>query len=221
MTVVYRNEGQLFQDAKFATISDSNEWKEEASDTVRVQLEELLEKREEELVEDLDIPGTKFHWVSPVLRAMGVTFSVAEHTPDEAARPDFTLFSESADFVSAVPFRATRGFFSNVTAVVSCFAWGSDLNALDAAGGENTPALVIDRIIRATGVNWGIVTNGKKWRLYHRETSGLFTTFYEVDLLATLQNPTIDDFKYFWTIFSPEGLGGLKGADPIVKRMLN
>lgn len=220
MTEVYRNEGQLFQDAKFATINESTEWSSKKSDEVRIQLEELLEKREEEeLVDELDSAGTKFHWISPVLRALGATFSVAEHTPDEEARPDFTLFLRSHDFLSALPLRGARGFFADSIAVVDCYGWGEDLDALD-KGGES-PALSIDRTLRATGVNWGIVTNGKKWRLYHRETSGLFTTFYEADLLSTLQNPTIEDFKYFWTIFSPEGLGGLNGADPLVRRMLN
>lgn len=221
MTEVFRNEGQLFQTEKFNQLKDQPEWTHTRADEVRIQLEELLEKREPEIETGLNEIATQFYWVSPVLRALGLTFSVSEIAADDNARPDFTLFFEADDFRTAVQVRGARGFFSNALAVVRAFGWNTNLNELDQAQGPGSPAFEIDKLIRSTGVNWGIVTNGREWRLYHRETSGLFTTFYEVDLLSTLQNPTIEDFKYFWTVFSPEGLGGVSGETPLVRRMLN
>ena len=73
--------------------------------------------------------------------------------------------------------------------------------------------------MRVTSVTWGILTNGRLWRLYHRDTSGLMTTFYEVDLMAALQSNNMDDFRYFWLVFSPAGLGGLTRGDAIVDRL--
>lgn len=221
MTEVFRNEGQLFLEEKFAAIKEQPEWKDERADGVRIQLEELLEKREPEIETGLNEIATQFYWVSPVLRALGLTFSVSEISADDNARPDFTLFFEAEDFRTAVQVRGARGFFSSALAVVRAFGWNTDLRELDQTQGPGSPAFEIDKLIRSTGVNWGIVTNGREWRLYHRETSGLFTTFYEVDLLSTLQNPTIEDFKYFWTIFSPEGLGGTSEETPLVRRLLN
>lgn len=222
MSEVYKNEGKLFQDEKLQQIREQPEWASDRADEVRITLEELLEKREPEIESGLNELATQFYWVSPVLRALGCTFSVAEISADDDARPDFTIFYEPQDFRTAVQVRGARGFFSNALAVVRAYGWHTDLRELDEKQGPGSPAFEIDKLIRATGVSWGIVTNGREWRLYHRETSGLFTTFYEVDLLSTLQNPTIEDFKFFWTIFSPEGLGGISGSEqPLVRRMLN
>lgn len=222
MNEVFRNEGLLFQEEKFQQIKDQPEWTADRADVVRIMLEELLEKREPEIETGLNELATQFYWVSPVLRALGLTYSVAEISPDDNARPDFTLFYEPDDFRTAVQVRGDRGYFSSAIAVVRAYAWATDMSELDKTQGPGSPAFDVDKLIRSTGVAWGIVTNGREWRLYHRETSGLFSTFYEVDLLSTLQNPTIEDFKYFWTIFSPEGLGGLSAGDqPLVRRMLN
>ena len=106
--------------------------------------------------------------------------------------------------------------------MVRGFAWDASLDeyATETEGPSN-PAFEIDRSIRATGVDWGILTNGQVWRLYHRDTSGLFSTFYEVNLMQVLQSADVEQFKYFWAIFSPEALGGFESNDPLVRRMLH
>ena len=50
--------------------------------------------------------------------------------------------------------------------------------------------------------DWGILTNGRQWRLYHRRTSYRLDSFYEVDLAALLtQNQDLDAFRYFYNLF--------------------
>lgn len=221
----YRNHGELFDDERFAAIADSPEWTADRIEDVRRNLEELLEKREqlEEEIEEFGEMETRYYWVSYVLRAMGFCFSVAEMTPiDETSRPDFTLFYSADEFRTALPHRAEREFFSQALAIVRAFEWGVSLDEIEPEGGGPTnPAYQVDKMIRAAGVNFGIMTNGVDWRLYHRDTSGLFSTFYEVNLIEALQAPNLDEFKYFWAIFSPEGLGGFDNQDPIVLRLLH
>lgn len=220
----FRNHGQLFADDQFGKIIEAPEWASDKIETARIRMEELVEKWDQ-LEEDANKTGeleTQFYWVSTVLRILGYTFSVAEMTSDSEVRPDFALFYSADDFRTALPHRTEREYFSNVVSVVRSFAWDANLDEFDAEmEGPSNPAFEIDRAIRATGVSWGIMTNGRKWRLYHRDTSGLFSTFFEVDLLAAIQAADLEQFKYFWCIFSPEGLGGTGSDDPLVLRLLH
>lgn len=218
---VFRNEGELFETARLEAIKETPEWNESRIDEVRRQLEELLEKREPEIEAGMDELQTQYYWVSPVLRALGYTFSVAELSPDSDARPDFTLFYNADDFRTAVNRRGDREFFSQSLGVLRCYSWNLELTDIQLAEGPGDPGYEVDRLIRASGVNWGILTNGRVWRLYHRESSGLMSSYFEVNLLEALQEADPDAFRYFWVIFSPEGLGGYDNEDPITLRILN
>lgn len=231
MSAVYRNLGQLFNKQSLEELDLTAEWSSDAIEGVRIDLEELLEKREplfQELIdseEGFTALRNSYYWVSYVLRTLGFSYSVAELLPNSeggaADRPDFTLFYSADEFRSAQPHRGQREFFAQVLAVLKVIPWNANLDEhAPAQAGPSNPAFDVDRFIRATGINWGILTNGVKWRLYHRETSGLFSTFYEADLIAALQSTDLDSFKYFWTIFSPEGLGGYDGNEPLVFRLL-
>lgn len=40
----------------------------------------------------------------------------------------------------------------------------------------------------STGVDWGILTNGREWRLYYRQASSTATEFYPIDLVELLES---------------------------------
>ena len=52
-----------------------------------------------------------------------------------------------------------------------------------------------------TGVDWGILTNGREWRLYYRQASSTATEFYPIDLGELLETEDLEKFKYFWLFF--------------------
>ncbi|QED27020.1 hypothetical protein FRD01_07150 [Microvenator marinus] len=226
---VFRNHGQLFEEQGLSEIGNTAEWGASRIDEVRHALLELNNRREqlfEEMEEGKQLSEleTQYHWVSAVFRYLGFTFSIAEQPPggDESARPDFTLFYNGDDFRNALNHRGEREFFSQALGVVRCLPWDASLDEYESSHeGPNNPAYDIDRIIRSTGVNWGILTNGQEWRLYHRETSGLFSTYFQVNLMEALLSGDLNQFKYFWTIFSPEGLGGFESQEPLVHRLLH
>lgn len=222
---VYRNVGQLFDEERFDQIEEYQEWKSEQIEEDRRKLEELLEKREAQIEEGLAEMETRYFWVSYVLRALGFAYSVAEMTPDateaEEPRPDFVLFESAADFNAALPYRGGREFFVHGLSIMRGLAWDASLDETEEEEGPLNPAFEIDRFIRATGVEWGILTNGRKWRLFHRDSVGLMDTFYEVDLIAALESGDTDAFKYFWMVFSPTALAGHGEVEPLVRRMLH
>ncbi|WP_438267608.1 hypothetical protein [Halovenus salina] len=52
-------------------------------------------------------------------------------------------------------------------------------------------------------LQWGILTNGKKWRLYGTKDYAT-EVYYEVDLPELLESGDIEEFKYFYAFFRPD-----------------
>jgi len=222
MTTLYQNVGGLFSDDSLAQLPEMAEWSADALDESRRALEELLEKREALIEEGLDRGNTNYYWTSYVLRRLKYCYSVIEMTPnDPNVRPDFTLFYSADEFRRARDYRTGREFFSHSLGVMRAFGWDESLDEQEIEGQPANPAFDIDRFIRETGVNFGIMTNGRIWRLYHRDSAGLLNTYYEVDLIAALESNDLNAFRYFWTVFSPTGLGDTSGGEPLVFRLLD
>ena len=48
--------------------------------------------------------------------------------------------------------------------------------------------------MRHAGTEWGILTNGRLWRLYHKDTAHKLDRFYEVDLQALVDAGEAENF---------------------------
>jgi len=227
MADVYVNEGGLFSEESLDEIDTYEEWESDEIEEARQNLEELYEKREGQLEEGLNEMETRYFWISYALRALGFSYSVAELTPDFSEdidfRPDFTLFSNPDELRSAIPHRGERDFFVNALGIMRAIGWEESIGEYEPEEEDEDPynlAYDVDGLVRSTGVQWGIGTNGRRWRLYHRDSVGLLDTFFEVDLIESLHSADPDDFKLFWMVFSPTGLGGEGGVQPVVERLL-
>ena len=69
------------------------------------------------------------------------------------------------------------------------------------------PSFQITNYLVGTGVDWGILTNGREWRLYYRLASSTATEFYQIDLVELLESQgedKLEQFKYFWLFFCAE-----------------
>lgn len=207
----YVNAGNLFDESNLAKITTFAEWNDPDLVNQRQILNELWEKRSAIVEEGLNRKETGYHWTSYVLRRLGFCFSVAERSPSEIedVRPDFTLFNDSADFMTAKNYRGTRDFFSSAVGCVRSMGWSESLDEIEEPEeGENqNPAFELDRYMRLTNLSWGILTNGHTWRLYNRDSSGLMTTYFEVNLMDAIKSDEDEVFKFFWMIFGTTGLG--------------
>lgn len=56
------------------------------------------------------------------------------------------------------------------------------------------------------GLTWGVLTNGRTWRLYSRITASISGAFYEVDVVDLLEFGAEEDLRYFAGFFGPAGL---------------
>ena len=153
---------------------------------------------------------TEEQFIRPVLRVLGHAFEVQPvlRTAQGTKQPDYAFFADTETLHLARPQLNTDAFFNTATAIGDAKAWGRNLDRrLDGPGdafSNSNPNYQIDFYIRTSGVTWGILTNGKQWRLYHRDTSYRLDSFYEVDLGKVLVDDDIDAFRYFYYFFRRE-----------------
>ena len=151
---------------------------------------------------------TEQQFIRPVLERLGHVFEVQPtlHTPQGVQRPDYAFFPSRAERDVALSDSNTNQFFNTALAVGDAKAWSRNLDQKVRGGGDpfnnQNPNYQIDFYLRSADKRWGLLTNGGRWRLYHRQTSYRLDSFYEVDLAALLsENRDIEAFRYFYCFF--------------------
>jgi hypothetical protein len=152
---------------------------------------------------------TEDGWIKPVLAALGHTTEVqaALKTPDGTKRPDYVFYRDGAARVAnsgktlddTLP---TQG----ALAVGDAKAWDRPLDSgLKSKGGDpfsnKNPSFQIAFYIQHAGLPWGILTNGRIWRLYHQASAHKLDRYYAVDLPALLEANDPAAFLYFYAFF--------------------
>ena len=144
-------------------------------------------------------------------------------------RPDFCFFVSKDDLENAERHHKGRGeYFSKAVAIGDAKQWSRSLDTKLKGPGDrfanHYPPYQIDFYLRATDRLWGILTNGRHWRLYHRDTSYKLDIYYEVDV-ATILEEAPEAFPYFWAFFSRDAFttgfldSALKGSQEYAARL--
>ena len=151
---------------------------------------------------------TEHDFIQPLLEQLGHVFEVQPtlQTSQGAKRPDYAFFLSADTHYAAQPDINTNQFFKTALAVGDAKAWSRNLDRKTQDAGDpftnQNPNYQIDFYLRSADKDWGILTNGRQWRLYHRQTSYRLDSFYEVDLAALLsENRDLDAFRYFYCLF--------------------
>ena len=151
---------------------------------------------------------TEREFIQPLLEQLGHVFEVQPtlQTSQGTKRPDYAFFPSTDAHDAAQPHINTNQFFRTALAVGDAKAWSRNLDQKTQGRGDpftnQNPNYQIDFYLRSADKEWGILTNGRQWRLYHRQTSYRLDSFYEVDLAALLsENRDIDAFRYFYCLF--------------------
>ena len=157
--------------------------------------------------ENLNEAQTEERFIRPVLEILGHAFEVQPtlNTAQGAKRPDYAFFAGQQALESAHSHVNTNVFFNTVTAIGDAKAWGRNLDKKLTGPGDpfsnSNPNYQIDFYLREAEVKWAILTNGKLWRLYHRDTSYKLDSFYEVNLEKILVDGDVEAFHYFYDFF--------------------
>jgi hypothetical protein len=163
-------------------------------------------------------------WVYPVLEALGHTFEVqaALKTPAGTQKPDYVFYQNPAARDANKNKTLTDALLrAGGLAVGDAKYWDRPLDVTLAAAGKSSggdvftnknPSYQIAFYVQHAGVDWGVLTNGRKWRLYHKDSAHKLNRFYEVDLPALLQSGDPAAFLYFYAFFRREAF---EPAEPL------
>lgn len=103
-------------------------------------------------------------------------------------------------------------FYGTAAAIGEAKYWGRPMNDWDEQdpNDKNDATKQIASYLRDVAdytdgkTNWGILTNGKLWRLFQRRADYTVENCLEVDLEAILREEDLEAFKYFYVLFSRE-----------------
>lgn len=161
---------------------------------------------------------TEAEFVRPVLDLLGWSYTVQTKATygGRVTRPDYALFDSSTAKAEANRYLGQdHPFYSRVRAIAEAKYWGRPLSQKDTSERntwkrESNPSYQMVSYLVGTRVPWGILTNGRTWRLYSREVSSTASEFYEVDLGLLLDflpdeaSPSaeqLDQFRRWWLFF--------------------
>ena len=175
---------------------------------------------------------TEVDWIRQVLARLGHHFNVqvALTTPFGTRKPDYMLYP-TAEARQAGKAQASAGPLSadqlrgSALAVADAKAWERDLDRAAPVGKKGLtisehPMLQIYVYVQHSGLPWGVITNGRQWRLVHRSRADKLEVYYEVDLPALLEQGEAEAFKFFTLFFRREAFIAPPGQTPFLERVL-
>jgi hypothetical protein len=129
----------------------------------------------------------------------------ALRTPGRTVRPDYVLYRDTAAQAANRNRLLDETALGQALAVADAKYWDRPLDQAITGGGDpfsnRNPGYQISFYIQHTGLPWGILTNGRLWRLYHRDTAHKLDRFYEVDLVELLDAEDPSGFQFFAGFF--------------------
>lgn len=218
------------------------EWTEHAHAAAAVlrQLAQMWD-RQRQRVEKYAEPSLEEAFIWPVLKALGWTLQY--QTFLRGRKPDYALFLAENDLDKALrKGRQSPEFWESATLVADAKAWMVNLDRPTIVNNQREyPPEQIEWYINYSGKSYGILTNGRLWRLYPRDLAPYqprFNTYLQCDLAALLDrwttgankkadptflpedNPILKDFLTFYLFFSPVGFLAPETRKPLIQRAI-
>jgi hypothetical protein len=144
----------------------------------------------------LNEPQTEERIIKPILQALGWNgcYWVQERLEikGRANVPDYLLFGSVEDFATADQRRKAADRYPLAIAVADAKAWDLDLDRRSAGADETPSGQILRYLSRAEvmserRIQWGILTNGRHWRLYYQGAKSRLEEYFEVDIAWLLR----------------------------------
>ncbi|MFO8109259.1 MAG: DNA methyltransferase, partial [Thermoplasmata archaeon] len=149
-------------------------------------------------------------FIKPIFTELGLKFGTREKVDKIRRFPDYAIFESKKDLRRAYDNKGEKDFYSNALTIAEAKRWGQNLDKMDKSGNVrdfSNPSHQVYAYQQETEVDWAILTNGQKWRLYYSKTSHKVDSYYEVDLPIILEmdgEEGYEAFKYFYLFFRVE-----------------
>ena len=145
-----------------------------------------LYAREQDQLPDYNESQLEQYWFRPVFEQLGHVFELQATVPgldDYAKRPDYVFFPSEAARQQAASLQNQADYAAEALAVGEVKRWETPLGKKRKGGepsfADQNPSFQIDYYVRITGLDWGILTNGRFWRLVHQDSSQRLNVYYE------------------------------------------
>jgi type I restriction-modification system DNA methylase subunit len=204
-TLNYLNNRNLFSTHYLESLIKENpEWKEDVTDAFN-RAKKLFNSRKESWSR-MDESMLEMFLIRPILReVLGHHFVPQAKVEKSAKRPDYAFFESEIVLNEVLEKKGIDDLYLKAVAVGDAKSWKTSLDKkVKGVGGSfefQNPSFQIDYYLRETPVQWGILTNGRQWRIYHKESSYKLDSYYEIDLVTILETNDICGFKYFCLFF--------------------
>ncbi|KXA94029.1 hypothetical protein AKJ36_03585, partial [candidate division MSBL1 archaeon SCGC-AAA259I07] len=195
------NEGLFTNQFLEEKVKNLPEWEEE--DEIKEAFEEIKDiyESKKNILSSCKESQIRNEFINPVLKVLGFHLGVKTPIQQSAKQPDYALFKNKDDKLEAYQKNESEDFYQKSIAVADIKPWGVDFDKKP--GKKNVfenkkPSFQMYHYLDSKPPDWGILTDGKKWRLHHSNTplKQWFKKYYEIDLKDILEK-----FKYFYLFF--------------------
>lgn len=196
----------------------SPEWSDPEYRDAFQQINEVFQ-REKNLLRTYNEKQLEDHFFKPIFSILGHNFEVTERTRSQEF-PDFAFFPDENSRINAHQFKNTRSFYSNTIAIgeVKQIAVDLDRFGRDEYNRSRNPSLQLWMYLIDTEPKWGILSNGRLWRLYCKEKRR--DDYYEIDLISLIESNDVEGFRYFYYFFKKGALLPSDAREPFLERVL-
>lgn len=160
--------------------------------------------------------------IKPALRALGFSYVVQPSLPVATGRrqPDYALFTDGTERDAAAELEGAA-VYSSAVAVADAKRFDRPLRGrVRGEARSEDPEAQIIHYVSVTKCPWGVLTNGRSWRLYAAAGDLVEGACYEADLVALLEAGDAGAFRRFACFFRAEsfrpGADGLAFLDRVL-----
>jgi type I restriction-modification system DNA methylase subunit len=197
------------------------EWKEWKVDAELVPFRESLQSlynSKKSILPYLNEAQTELEFVQPVLYLLGYANSYIVQAPTKVGqhtnRPDYALFPDIKTKNKAYQ-KLEQNDYSLCIGIADAKYWERELDLTKSSDRDTftnqNPSFQIAAYLTGTKQNWGILTNGRLWRLYNSKSHLPLGNYYQVDLVQLLEEAPVEIFKYFYVLFCKQALLQVEG----------
>ena len=181
-----------------------------------------------------DEQGLEQAFIQPVFERLG--WKLKYQTFLQGRKPDYALFlNDEALDAALVSGRNSPDFWKYPTLVADAKAWHVSLDRPNTVNNKREyPPEQIESYLNLSRLDFGVLTNGRLWRMVPREYSlqqRRFQTYLELDLQQLLESwsssPSLaeqfalfDEFFRFYLFFSPVAFREVDGRKTLLERVV-
>ncbi len=209
----FQNRGLFSDHFLRARLPQWKEWEINVElSSFRKELLSLYESKKT-ILSGLNEAQTEDEFIKPVLDLLGYANSyivqASTKVDHQTNRPDYALFPDETTKDKAYQ-KLKDNDYTQCIGVADAKYWERELDLSKSSERDTftnqNPSFQIAGYLTGTKQKWGILTNGRLWRLYCTESHLPLGNYYQVDLVQLLEEAPEEQFKYFYLFFRKEAL---------------